>query len=123
MPLNHFCIVPSLELSVLLVLSELELLPIEYLVPMSSLLRCSRACGILRSAEAPTLLEDVLVVVFAGRQSSPAKLGASCVVSKLTGKNADALTKELGELVYKNPKTNLVELAEEYLSGNVREKL
>ena len=44
-------------------------------------------------------------------------------MSKLTGKNLEELTKELGDLVYKNPETNSVELAEEYLSGNVREKL
>ncbi len=44
-------------------------------------------------------------------------------MSKLTGKNLEELTKELGDLVYKNPETNLLELAEEYLSGNVREKL
>jgi|GEM_PF-880052 len=44
-------------------------------------------------------------------------------MSKLTGKNAEELAKELGDLVYKNPETNYIELAEEYLSGNVREKL
>ena len=44
-------------------------------------------------------------------------------MTKLTGKTPAELEKELGDLVYKNPKTNLVELAEEYLSGNVREKL
>ena len=44
-------------------------------------------------------------------------------MTKLTGKDSAELAKELGDLVYKNPKTNLTELAEEYLSGNVREKL
>ncbi len=42
---------------------------------------------------------------------------------KLTGKNSVELEKELGNLIYKNPRTNLTETAEEYLSGNVREKL
>ena len=44
-------------------------------------------------------------------------------MSKLTGKNLSELQKELGDLVYLNPETNLIELADEYLSGNVREKL
>ena len=44
-------------------------------------------------------------------------------MTKLTGKTPAELEKELGDLVYKNPKTNLLETADEYLSGNVREKL
>ena len=44
-------------------------------------------------------------------------------MTKLTGKTPVEIEKELGDLVYKNPETNLIELADEYLSGNVREKL
>ncbi|MBR1647792.1 MAG: DEAD/DEAH box helicase family protein, partial [Selenomonadaceae bacterium] len=44
-------------------------------------------------------------------------------ISDLTGKSESELERELGDQLYKNPMTNLHELAEEYLSGNVREKL
>ena len=44
-------------------------------------------------------------------------------LKKLTGKSEKEIVSELGDLLYKNPETNLQELAEEYLSGNVREKL
>lgn len=45
-------------------------------------------------------------------------------MSKLMdGKDEGSLLKELGERVYENPATNEIELAEAYLSGNVREKL
>ena len=44
-------------------------------------------------------------------------------IHKLTGKTKNEIIKELGDKIYKNPETNLHELAEEYLSGNVREKL
>lgn len=45
-------------------------------------------------------------------------------MSKLmNGKSKDSILKELDDRVYENPITNEVELAEAYLSGNVREKL
>ena len=45
-------------------------------------------------------------------------------MSKLMdGKDEDSILKELGERVYENPATDGIELAEAYLSGNVREKL
>ena len=44
-------------------------------------------------------------------------------MKNLTGKSEKEIVSELGDLLYKNPETNLQELAEEYLSGNVREKL
>ena len=44
-------------------------------------------------------------------------------MQNLTGKTEGELINELGNLIFKNPETNLQELAEEYLSGNVREKL
>lgn len=45
-------------------------------------------------------------------------------MSKLMdGKDEDSILKELGDRVYENPATNGIELAEAYLSGNVREKL
>lgn len=45
-------------------------------------------------------------------------------MSKLMdGKDEGSILKELGERVYENPATNGIELAEAYLSGNVREKL
>ncbi|MBR3745744.1 MAG: DEAD/DEAH box helicase family protein, partial [Selenomonadaceae bacterium] len=43
-------------------------------------------------------------------------------ISDLTGKSISELERELGDWLYKNPVTNQHELAEEYLSGNVREK-
>lgn len=45
-------------------------------------------------------------------------------MSKLMdGKDEGSILKELGDRVYENPVTNGIELAEAYLSGNVREKL
>lgn len=45
-------------------------------------------------------------------------------MSKLMdGKDEGSILKELGDRVYENPATNGIELAEAYLSGNVREKL
>ena len=44
-------------------------------------------------------------------------------IADLTGKSESELERELDDLIYRNPSTNLHELAEEYLSGNVREKL
>ncbi|MBR1806708.1 MAG: hypothetical protein IJ774_10045, partial [Selenomonadaceae bacterium] len=44
-------------------------------------------------------------------------------ISDLTGKSESELERELGDYLYRNPETNSLELAEEYLSGNVREKL
>ena len=44
-------------------------------------------------------------------------------ISDLTGKIESELERELGDYLYRNPETNSLELAEEYLSGNVREKL
>lgn len=44
-------------------------------------------------------------------------------IADLTGKSESELERDLGDLIYRNPSTNLHELAEEYLSGNVREKL
>lgn len=45
-------------------------------------------------------------------------------MSKLMdGKDENSILKELGDRVYENPATDGIELAEAYLSGNVREKL
>ncbi len=44
-------------------------------------------------------------------------------MSALTSKSEEELISELGELVYKNTDTNEWEIAEQYLSGNVRKKL
>ena len=44
-------------------------------------------------------------------------------MSELTGKSADEITEELTGVIYKNPVTEKWETADEYLSGNVREKL
>ncbi len=41
----------------------------------------------------------------------------------MDGKDEGSILKELGERVYENPATDGIELAEAYLSGNVREKL
>ncbi|MBQ7628989.1 MAG: hypothetical protein IJS81_02055, partial [Selenomonadaceae bacterium] len=44
-------------------------------------------------------------------------------MSKLLGKTPAQVISELGDNIFENPVTKLYELAEEYLSGNVREKL
>lgn len=44
-------------------------------------------------------------------------------MGELTGSSRDELLAELGELVFENPETSTWETADEYLSGNVREKL
>lgn len=41
----------------------------------------------------------------------------------LTRRKAKSLQKELGDLIYRNPETAQWETADEYLSGNVRQKL
>jgi hypothetical protein len=44
-------------------------------------------------------------------------------MSAVTGRSLSALQQELGSLVYDNPETGAWETADEYLSGNVRQKL
>lgn len=44
-------------------------------------------------------------------------------MEKLTGKDKDTLTEELRGVIFQNPLTDAWETADEYLSGNVREKL
>jgi len=44
-------------------------------------------------------------------------------MESLTGRSSDALQKELGSLVYRNPESATWETADRYLSGNVRAKL
>lgn len=44
-------------------------------------------------------------------------------MSKLTGKTQKQLLKDLDGYIFQNPESNIYETAEEYLSGNVREKL
>ena len=44
-------------------------------------------------------------------------------MSKLTGKNEDALASDLRGVIFRNPENKRWETADEYLSGNVREKL
>ena len=44
-------------------------------------------------------------------------------MEKLTGKDKDTLTEELRGVIFQNPLTEAWETADEYLSGNVREKL
>lgn len=44
-------------------------------------------------------------------------------MAKLTGKTPEAVVKELGDTVYQDPVTQDYQTADEYLSGNVREKL
>ena len=44
-------------------------------------------------------------------------------MSELTGKSEEDVTKELAGVIFKNPVTEKWETADEYLSGNVREKL
>lgn len=44
-------------------------------------------------------------------------------MEELTGKDADTLTEELRGVIFQNPLTDVWETADEYLSGNVREKL
>ena len=44
-------------------------------------------------------------------------------MEELTGKDKDTLTEELRGVIFQNPLTDAWETADEYLSGNVREKL
>lgn len=44
-------------------------------------------------------------------------------MEELTGKDIDTLIGDLGGVIYKNPLTDEWETADEYLSGNIREKL
>ena len=44
-------------------------------------------------------------------------------ITKRTGLSEAQVVRDLGDLIYYNPESNKWELAEEYLSGNVREKL
>lgn len=44
-------------------------------------------------------------------------------MEELTGKDIDTLIEDLGGVIYKNPLTDEWETADEYLSGNIREKL
>ncbi|MCI6283595.1 glucosaminidase domain-containing protein [Selenomonas sp.] len=44
-------------------------------------------------------------------------------MAKLTGKSPAAVVQELGDTIYQDPTTEGYETADEYLSGNVREKL
>ena len=44
-------------------------------------------------------------------------------MSELTGKSKEEITKELAGIIFQNPVTEEWETADEYLSGNVREKL
>ena len=44
-------------------------------------------------------------------------------MAELTGKSEDAIVEELKGVIFKNPVTGKYETADEYLSGNVREKL
>ena len=44
-------------------------------------------------------------------------------MSQLTGKDEEALSKELRGVIFRNPENKQWETADEYLSGNVREKL
>lgn len=44
-------------------------------------------------------------------------------MAELTGKSRDAITEELAGVIFQNPLTDQWETADEYLSGNVREKL
>ena len=44
-------------------------------------------------------------------------------MAQLTGKTEDEITEELAGVIFKNPLTDQWEMSDEYLSGNVREKL
>ncbi len=44
-------------------------------------------------------------------------------MAELTGKDIDTIKKELSGIIFQNPVTDMWETADEYLSGNVREKL
>ena len=44
-------------------------------------------------------------------------------MAELTGKEKEAITEELAGVIFQNPLTDQWETADEYLSGNVREKL
>lgn len=44
-------------------------------------------------------------------------------MAELSGKTEDEVTEELAGVIFRNPVTGIWETSDEYLSGNVREKL
>jgi N12 class adenine-specific DNA methylase/predicted RNA methylase len=87
-----------------------------------------------KAAKAPILLRDVVGPAPAITAVASAEEGLLVsldrtggvdlpYISRLYGKPDDAIVAELGELIYRDPASNAWLTADEYLSGNVREKL
>ena len=77
-----------------------------------------RTVGAIQEVETANSPTDALAISLAQR----GKLDIPYMANLLSMKEED-VTAALGSLVYENPVNNSWELAEEYLSGNVREKL
>ena len=87
-----------------------------------------------KAAKAPILLRDVVgktppvTHVASAEEGLLVSLDRTggidlAYISKLYGKPEDAIIAELGELIYRDPQSLQWQTADEYLSGNVREKL
>ena len=71
---------------------------------------------------------EVVTSVDTASEALAVSLGEKAMVDlpymeELTGKDKDTLTEELRGVIFQNPLTDAWETADEYLSGNVREKL
>ena len=72
--------------------------------------------------------QEVVTSVDTASEALAVSLGEKAKVdldymSELTGKSEEEITKELAGVIFQNPVTNKWETADEYLSGNVRDKL
>ena len=87
-----------------------------------------------KAAKAPILLRDVvgksppITSVASAEEGLLVSLDRTGgidlpTIARLYGKAEDAVVAELGDLIFKNPETKTLEVADQYLSGNVREKL
>ena len=87
-----------------------------------------------KAAKAPILLRDVVGKSPPVTQVASAEEGLLvsldrrgaidlAYISQLYGKPEEAITAELGELIYRDPQSREWQTADAYLSGNVREKL
>jgi N12 class adenine-specific DNA methylase len=87
-----------------------------------------------KAAKAPILLKDVvgptppITTVASAEEGLLVSLDRSGgidlpYISRLYGKPEEAIVAELGELIYRDPQTKTWQTADEYLSGNVRQKL
>ena len=75
----------------------------------------------IKKAEAVTSV-DTAAEALAVSLSEKAKVDLDCM-AELSGKDTDTIREELAGVIFQNPVTDRWETADEYLSGNVRDKL